>query len=106
MLRIVFNDVTAFSLLLVTRILLSLMAVEAIDVLKLVQELHAGQTCGFPAHSCLYLFHFSDDFADLPVDFNLVLRCQDLSSFILLLSLKMLTFPVHGGGTLMRLLSS
>ena len=74
MLRIVFNDVTAFSLLLMASILLPLMPMEAIDVFKLMQELHAGQTCSFPAHSCLYLFHFSDDFANLPVDFNLVLR--------------------------------
>ena len=47
-------------------------AVEPIDVLKLVQELHARQRSCLLAHSSLDLLHATDDFADLLIYFDLV----------------------------------
>ena len=47
-------------------------AVESIDVLKLVQELHARQRSCLLAYSSLNLLHATDDFDDLLIYFHLV----------------------------------
>ena len=73
-------------------------AVESIDVLKLVQELHARQRSCLLAYSCLDLLHATDDFDDLLIYFHLVQGVLCRSPLVL----KIL--GVEGGGRWLLLL--